>query len=98
MITAIEFKNNVWNITDTHTNTTVTADEVIADLEFVRKGYGRGIVHISHGVPMEQVSNMSPARLRTFGVSGTKRLPPPAYGVRRYRLMPGGAIEPFRND
>ena len=99
MQTAIEFKDDAWHITSARSNTTVTADQVVADLDFVRKGYGRGTVVISYGVPQEQVDKLHPTQLRGFGVAGgMRRLPPPAPGTRRYRLMQGGAIEPYRND
>jgi hypothetical protein len=95
---SFEYKNNAWTITDVDSGFSLQADQVIADLEFVRGPVLRGKVVIAHGVNMKQVSSLRAQDVHAFGIHApTHRMPPPPRWARRYRLMEGGRIEPFTN-
>ena len=77
----------------------VLADELVADLEFVRPGFGRGTVLLAHGVNQDILSKVHQSLWKTFGIAVTPRYgAAPARGSRRYRCTPGGTIEPFHHD
>lgn len=98
MSVSIEFANGVWVITDPASRRAVQADQVIADLEFVRGQPLRGKVVTAYGVPMEQVANLSAFLVHTFGIhTPTHRISAPPRWARRYRLSEGGKIEPYVN-
>ena len=96
MLSSVVYENGVWIVEDIESGLEITAEQVIADFEFVREGYGRGIVRVVHGVPLEQVDRIPPSIHRDMGITApATRLGAPPKGVRRYRCLPGGQIEPF---
>lgn len=99
MLSSVVYENGVWLIEDIESGLEITAEQVIADFEFVRKGYGRGIVQVVHGVPLEQVDRVPAYIHRDMGITNpATRLGAPPKGTRRFRCLPGGEIEPFNTN
>ena len=96
MSVSIEYRNGVWVIMDPVSRRAVHADQVIADLEFVRGQPLRGKVVTAYGVPQEQVASLGVHDVHTFGIHApTHRVSAPPRWARRYRLTQGGKIEPY---
>jgi hypothetical protein len=99
MLSTVEFANNTWNVINDETGDTFTADQLIGDFKILHLGRLRGKVHVAHGIPMEQLQYVPADVARAAGVqqpfnkATATRIAVP--GTRRYRLMPGGSIEPF---
>lgn len=99
MLSNVVYENGVWLIEDIASGLEITAEQVIADFEFVQKGCGRGTVLAVHGVPGKDLDRLPNSIHRAMGVNAPfTRLGVPPKGVRRYRCLPGGEIEPFRCD
>lgn len=99
MSVSVEFINGQWKVTSLTTGRFIVADELVADLEFVRGQFGRGTVLLAHGVTEEVLSVTPRSEWRTFGIAAVPRYGiPPAQGARRYRCTPGGTIEPFHHN
>jgi hypothetical protein len=68
-------------------------DQALVDLVPVRSGALEGHVLAVHGVESDAAQDLPAHVLKAIGVAFPTRIPPQAKGLRRMRLLPGGAVE-----